>query len=435
MPDGTASYGYDINNNGQAAGNYYTGTGSHAFYYNGGLVDINPALGNPTNGSYAESLNDNGLTTGYFYDGSYNSHSFIYSPNSNTAQDLSSAFPAGTTNNYAYGINNSGQVVGQFYTGGPSRAFLYSGGTVQDLTSAFPIGTDYSRANAINNNGKVVGEFDTPSNDHAFYYSNGTATDLNPALGNPDDAYAYAINNSNVVVGEAYPSSGNDFAFVYSNGNVTNLNNYLPGTGLYSYAYGINDSGTVVGEFYSDQFSSSHAFVYANGIALDLNNLIDPSSGWVLTEADAVNNSGQITGYGTIGGQSRAFVLNLRGVSGFGTIGNGNNRSTFLFNATSRVGIPDAVGTLTFTTKSGVNLQNAAITSLSYSGNTATFSGTFSRGKGNAPGRFVVTIDSSAQTFSIALYNPNQASPYFTRSGPLTNGYVSTSGGGGPIII
>ena len=191
----------------------------------------------------------------------------------------------------------------------------------------------------------------------------------------------------------------------------------------------------VVGKFRLPNSGDTHAFLYSNGVGFDLNSLIDPASGWVLESADGINNKGQITGGGTIGGEYHAFVLNLRGVSGFGTIGNANNRSTFLFNATSTSNAPNAVGTLTFTTKSGVNLQNAAITSLSYSGNTATFSGTFSRGKGNAPGRFVVTIDSSAQTFSIALYNPNQASPYFTRSGSLTGGSVSVSDSGGPIII
>lgn len=41
----------------------------------------------------------------------------------------------------------------------------------------------------------------------------------------------------------------------------------------------------------------------------DLNNLIPASSGWVLVEANAINNTGQITGYGLKGGHNHAFLL------------------------------------------------------------------------------------------------------------------------------
>ena len=42
---------------------------------------------------------------------------------------------------------------------------------------------------------------------------------------------------------------------------------------------------------------------------VDLNSLIDPSSGWVLTSGEGINDVGQITGYGTIGGETHAFLL------------------------------------------------------------------------------------------------------------------------------
>ena len=44
---------------------------------------------------------------------------------------------------------------------------------------------------------------------------------------------------------------------------------------------------------------------------LDLNTLIDPASGWVLNQARGINDSGQIAGFGTIGGQTHAFLLTL----------------------------------------------------------------------------------------------------------------------------
>ena len=52
-----------------------------------------------------------------------------------------------------------------------------------------------------------------------------------------------------------------------------------------------------------------HAFVYRNGRMLDLNNLIPPGSGWALTQANGINDAGEIVGYGMIAGQQHAFLL------------------------------------------------------------------------------------------------------------------------------
>ena len=39
----------------------------------------------------------------------------------------------------------------------------------------------------------------------------------------------------------------------------------------------------------------------------DLNGLIPANSGWFLSTANAINNAGQVTGQGTINGESHAF--------------------------------------------------------------------------------------------------------------------------------
>ena len=41
----------------------------------------------------------------------------------------------------------------------------------------------------------------------------------------------------------------------------------------------------------------------------DLNSLIPANSGWVLINANAINNTGQITGYGVKDGHNHAFLL------------------------------------------------------------------------------------------------------------------------------
>jgi hypothetical protein len=42
--------------------------------------------------------------------------------------------------------------------------------------------------------------------------------------------------------------------------------------------------------------------------------LIAPNSGWTLESADAINDAGQITGYGFINGQTHAFLLTVTAV-------------------------------------------------------------------------------------------------------------------------
>ena len=70
-------------------------------------------------------------------------------------------------------------------------------------------------------------------------------------------------------------------------------------------AYGINDSGQAVG-------SNGDAILYsANGPIQDLNSpRLTPLSRWVLQDATAINDSGQIVGYGqNPAGNTDAFLL------------------------------------------------------------------------------------------------------------------------------
>lgn len=83
-------------------------------------------------------------------------------------------------------------------------------------------------------------------------------------------------------------------------------------------AYAINDHGVIVGQTYGVDASGDpfdHAFVYLNGQFQDLNTLIPAGSGWELTDATAVNDSGQILvdAVNTANGDSHAFVLTPTG--------------------------------------------------------------------------------------------------------------------------
>ncbi len=79
--------------------------------------------------------------------------------------------------------------------------------------------------------------------------------------------------------------------------------------GGFSFGMGINDSGQVTGVS-TTASGLAHAFLWDGTGMLDLNDLIVPGSGWTLLEAGhAINDAGQITGYGLIGDQGHAFLL------------------------------------------------------------------------------------------------------------------------------
>ncbi len=118
-----------------------------------------------------------------------------------------------------------------------------------------------------------------------------------------DYSSAEAINEDGQVVGTARLANSTPHAFLWD-GAMQDLGAL---TWDQSIAYDINDKGQVVGVLQTGQ--NSHAFLWANGQMQDLNNLIPANSGWVLSEARAINNKGQIVGFGTINGQTRAFLL------------------------------------------------------------------------------------------------------------------------------
>lgn len=253
-------------------------------------------------GSYsqASAINDLGQVAGYSHNGT-DYHAFLYA--NGGMQDIGTL---GGSYSIANGINNYGQMVGYAGTSGNlySHAFSYSNGNMQDIGT---LGGTYSQAYGINDLGQIVGSAkDSNNNQHAFLYNSGSMKDLG-TFNSGTWSVAFSINNVGQAVGYGDTSiPGSVRAFLYTNGVMRDLGNF---GGPDSYATSINNLGQIVGT--ATTSSTQVAFVYSDGNMIDLNTLIDPSSGWQLLNATAINDKGQIAGNGHIGlaGPAHAFLM------------------------------------------------------------------------------------------------------------------------------
>jgi probable HAF family extracellular repeat protein len=317
---GSESFASAINDRGQIVGISRTAgdQDTHMFLYDGdSLIDLS-ATYNIGSGAYASSanaINRAGEIAGTMPSGD------AMLLRQGVVTDLGRA---GASYSIALGINNAGQAVG--YYASPEfalHAFVYDGDRLTDLGPAGP--EALSVATAINRSGTITGHatstFRIPS--HAFIYSGDVMRDITP-FGSVE-SYGEGINDRGDVVGEYLTSDGTAFhAFLYSDGAFTDI---AASNSPETVAYGINNHGQVVGttwapytgvclndrtgESYPCTKYKPHAFVYEKGRLTDLNSLIQPGSGWELAWAFAINNKGQVVGWGLVNGKFRAFVVSL----------------------------------------------------------------------------------------------------------------------------
>lgn len=260
----------------------------------GGLWNLDTA-GN-TNSSQARGINNLGQVVGTSFIGP-GAEATIWSGGA-----ASTLGTLGGTESYGLAINDHGQVVGSSTTAdGEARAFVSNGNGLTDLQ----INGIWSAAYSINNLGQIVGTVEVEEGVfRAFLWDPVTGYQLLGTLGG-DSSYAMAINDSGAIAGSSRLSNGQMRAFLYQNGVMTSL-----GTlgGDSSYAYGLNSAGHAVG-YSTTADGQTSAFLFRDGMLFDLNALIGPGSGWILDEAFAINDLGQIVGTGWHDGQRRGFLL------------------------------------------------------------------------------------------------------------------------------
>ncbi|MBU1375377.1 MAG: PEPxxWA-CTERM sorting domain-containing protein [Alphaproteobacteria bacterium] len=264
LPGGTHSWGTAISASGAVVGYSTSETGDRAFIYDAGVMTSLGTLGGGQ--SFGYGINDAGQAVGHSSiapGGAF--HAFLYSGGS--MADLGTL---GGAFSEAYDINGAGQVVGRSARAdGTVHAFVYDGGVMSDLGT---LGGAYSYAYGINALGQVVGASETADgSQHAFLYSDGVMTDLGTLGG----AYSFAadINNLGQIVGVSSTAGGDLRAFLYGEGTMYNIG----GLGGTSMAFGINDAGYVVGTSALGDGGDSHAF-----LAIPQDGAVPEPSTWAL---------------------------------------------------------------------------------------------------------------------------------------------------------
>ena len=276
LPQSNMSWGYGINGGGQIAGpclvNVNGDTEPHAFLATDphALTDLGSLGGGA---SIAWDINDQVWVSGESWNATGEVHAFVW-----TSAGMRDIGTLGGNYSTGRSINNRGQVAGEsrISVGEATRAFRFTEGEGMIDLGALPGGAN-SRAYGINDSGQVVGESDT-----------GPILSLGARL-------------------RRFPSLFGTRAFLWTEGvGMADLGHLGGGT---SGARAMNNNGVVVGS--SDLMNGTgHAFYWTKaGGMIDLNTLLPLNSGWVLTEANGVNDRGQITGAGLHNGLSRAFRL------------------------------------------------------------------------------------------------------------------------------
>ncbi|HWP31520.1 MAG TPA: hypothetical protein VNK96_07345 [Fimbriimonadales bacterium] len=306
LPGFDSSFGYGISEAGDAAG-YLAPEGSfdfHAFFWTegGGMQDIG-TLGGPS--SVAQGVNSSQVVVGYsdLASAAYE-HAFRWT-------DVGGMDDLGTLGgnfSRAFAINDSGVIAGESQIADNTfRAFKWT--ESDGMINLGTLGGSYSYARGINAGGQITGTAAIASGDaRAFRWTEGVGMENLGTLPGHILSNGLGINDAGDVVGYSSQTGTTYLAFVYKDGvGMTEL------VGLYNYdnrARDINNLGDAVGHSWlSPDGSTAQAVIWRDGAVYNLNDLLEGGAGWHLIDAYAINDSGEIVGYGKLNDETRAYKL------------------------------------------------------------------------------------------------------------------------------
>lgn len=244
--------------------------------------------------TFANDVNSSGTVVGYGFDGSEN-RPFVWT--NGVMQDLGE-FP-GAFSGGANAINGAGVVVGS----SERRAFVWSGGGLVQL-GRLP-SSDYEFAQGINSHGRIVGASGRDGGISTAVVWTGTTPTALPSLFADGSGLAIDINDSDVIVGTSRPANGfSSVAVTWQNGQVSALESPVDHTE--SGALGINAAGVVVG-FSRGSGNIDQAARWIDGQIT----LLTPLADTLTSRAHDVNAAGQIVGTTSVSGSSLATLWDL----------------------------------------------------------------------------------------------------------------------------
>ena len=315
---------------------------SVSHYY---IFDVGPIVGDLT----LSRLNQGGQMI-------WNSGGHAYVYQNCTSRDLGNL---GGGQSVANDINSNGVVVGKSkQSSGRWRAFSYSNGAMHDLGGSTN-SLIWEEATAINFWGDVVGVESVQGtlSPTGVRYQNGGTSVMARFLVIPPSGWGFvtnvtAITDSEDVVGYVWQGGASTALLSTNFGYQWTKLNGVPGLefatfpramnryshvageagqglvrafisrdpaspaadlgtlgGTLSGGYGINNYDWVVGWAEATNGGGPRAFVHDGTRMTDLNSILWNPGGWLLREADAVNDAGQIVGSGVLNGQEHAFFL------------------------------------------------------------------------------------------------------------------------------
>jgi uncharacterized membrane protein len=296
--------GEALNNNGEVVGGITNpdGSVSLAQWSKGVLTDLGVPPGLPTPDFKIPrvfGMNDCGAVVGTLHTsaGEIPSRWFIYDRGRFTVLPLADPTDLGGA---AIGINNRGEVVGLDHTSSRREtAWLWSNGAYSRL----PVSGTSTNAMGINPSGIIIGNRRFRLIRRLLTGQLRSKGQLGYVLSNGKPQYltgfVYAINELGEVAGGSV-SEGQTRATVFKNGIATVI------LSLPSHAVGINSAASVVGSYQPAGGSRRHLFRWsADAGAFDLT-----PHGYISAEAAAINNRGDILGFGeTVSGKSEYFLL------------------------------------------------------------------------------------------------------------------------------